>query len=67
LEIENTLMAILYASNPEQTLYANVAGFIQILEIDVKNQLLSYRVPNQKFFPGKILIAGNFIVNSLTQ
>merc|ERR1712039_35996 len=66
-EMENTLLAISYASNPEQTLSANVAGFIQILEIDVKNQLLSYQAPNQNPFPGKILIAGDFKVKSLTE
>jgi polyribonucleotide 5'-hydroxyl-kinase len=64
-DMKNTLLAISNASSPDEAILANIAGFIQILDVDVKNQLVSYRSPNSGKFPGTVLIAGNYTLSSI--
>lgn len=66
-DIENTILAITYASTPEEAMLANVAGFIQILDVDMKNKLVSYRSPCAGELPGKVLIAGHYKVHTINQ
>jgi len=64
-DMKNTLVAVSNASSPHEAILSNVAGFIQILDVDVKNQLVSYRSPNSGKLPGTVLIAGNYTVSSI--
>ena len=58
--MENTLVAVSHAKSPEDLLNANVAGFIHILAVDVKNQTVLYKSPNPGALPGELLLAGSY-------
>jgi len=66
-DITYKIFAVSHATTPEEILITNAASFIQILGFDSRKQQISYRSPCSCSLSGKILIAGNYNLNSKTQ
>lgn len=56
------LLAVSHAETPEQLLSSNVAGFLYVTDIDVKQNTITYLAPSPGPLPGKYLMTGSFQV-----
>lgn len=54
--LRGRLLAVSHALTSAEVLNSNVAGFIQILEVDDKTQLVTYRAPSINKIPSGLLI-----------
>jgi len=58
--LENTLLAISHATTFDQASIVSVAGFIQILDVDIKTNTVLYKAPNKEKICGKVVVVGDF-------
>ncbi|KAH7278906.1 hypothetical protein KP509_38G063700 [Ceratopteris richardii] len=60
-DLLHSVLAVSYASEPDQLLISNVAGFIYVTEIDVARKRLSYVAPCPGPLPNNLLVAGSLL------
>ncbi|MCO5605129.1 hypothetical protein L7F22_059309 [Adiantum nelumboides] len=60
-DLLHSVLAVSYASEPDQLLTSNVAGFIYVTEIDIARKRLSYVAPCPGPLPNNLLLAGSLL------
>lgn len=58
-DLDQSLLAVSHAQIPEQLLSSNIAGFVHVHEVDVKNNTVTVMLPTKAAMPGSYLLAGN--------
>lgn len=61
-EMLNCLLAVSHAETPERLLTDNVAGFLYVSDVDIKQNSITCLQPMPGDLPGKFLIMGSFQV-----
>ncbi|DBB13652.1 TPA: hypothetical protein ACH3X3_000674 [Trebouxia sp. C0006] len=61
-EVLHCLLAVSHADDPEQLLSVNVAGFLYVTDVDIKQNQITYLQPSPGPLPGKFLMMGSFQV-----
>lgn len=61
-ELLRCLVAVSHAQAPEQLLSSNVAGFLYVTDVDVKQNTITFLAPCPGPLPGKYLMTGSFQV-----
>ena len=61
-ELLHCLLAVSHAGSPEELLAVNVAGFVYVTDIDIKQNQITYLQPCPGRLPGKYLMMGSFQV-----
>ena len=61
-ELLHCLLAVSHADSPEQLLSVNVAGFLYVTDVDIKQNQITYLQPCPGSLPGKYLMMGSFQV-----
>ena len=61
-ELLRCLLAVSHAQAPEQLLSSNVAGFLYVTDVDVKQNTITFLAPCPGPLPGKYLMTGSFQV-----
>ncbi|KAK9272027.1 hypothetical protein L1049_002396 [Liquidambar formosana] len=57
-DLLHLVLAVSFATEPDQIISSNVAGFIYITDINVQRKTITYLAPSAGVFPGKYLIVG---------
>lgn len=58
-ELDQSLLAVSHAPMPDQLLSSNIAGFLHVHEVDVKENAVTVMLPTAASMPGSYLITGN--------
>lgn len=58
-DLDQSLLAVSHAATPDQLLNSNVAGFVHVHEVDVKQNSVTVMLPTAAAMPGSYLLAGN--------
>lgn len=58
-ELDQSLLAVSHAPVPDQLLSSNIAGFLHVHEVDVKENSVTVMLPTAASMPGSYLITGN--------
>lgn len=61
-EVLHCLLAVSHADDPEQLPSVNVAGFLYVTDVDIKQNQITYLQPCPGPLPGKFLMMGSFQV-----
>ncbi|ONK54938.1 uncharacterized protein A4U43_UnF9510, partial [Asparagus officinalis] len=57
-ELLHSVLAVSYAKEQDQILSSNVAGFVNVIDIDMQRKVLTYLSPCPGELPGKLLVSG---------
>lgn len=58
-DLDQSLLAVSHAATPDQVLYSNIAGFVHVHQVDVKQNSVTVLLPTAAAMPGSYLLAGN--------
>jgi polyribonucleotide 5'-hydroxyl-kinase len=58
-DLEQSLLAVSHAATPDQVLNSNIAGFVHIHQVDVKQNSVTVLLPTAAAMPGSYLLVGN--------
>jgi polyribonucleotide 5'-hydroxyl-kinase len=57
--LDQSLLAVSHAPTPDQVLNSNIAGFVHVHEVDVKQNTVTVVMPTAAAMPGSYLLVGN--------
>jgi polyribonucleotide 5'-hydroxyl-kinase len=58
-DLEQALLAVSHAPVPDQLLSSNIAGFVHVHEVDVKQNTVTVMLPTAAAMPGSYVLVGN--------
>ncbi|KAF8013005.1 hypothetical protein BT93_I1000 [Corymbia citriodora subsp. variegata] len=57
-DLLHVVLAVSFATEPDQIVSSNVAGFIYVTDVDIQRKKITYLAPSPGDLPGKFLIMG---------
>ncbi|XP_030513567.1 protein CLP1 homolog [Rhodamnia argentea] len=57
-DLLHVVLAVSFATEPDQIVSSNVAGFIYVTEVDIQRKKVTYLAPSPGELPGKFLVMG---------